>query len=115
MPGNKLEQILEETSSLVSKQVIAEIFTLPSTVYFHLKRDDNMNVFLCPPYLLVIISGKCDLKGSKWTRGFHILNNKTLGWPGLGRMRSNCLMSMRFSFWGDEMFWYYREVVVAQH
>lgn len=64
MPGNELEQILEETSSVVSKQVIAEIFTLPSTVYFHLKRD-NMNVFVCPLYLLVISSGKCDLEGSK--------------------------------------------------
>lgn len=73
MPRNKLEQILEETSSVVSKQVIAEICTLPSTVYFHLKRD--MNMFVYPPYLLVIISGKCDLEGSKWTRGFHILNN----------------------------------------
>lgn len=61
MPGNKLEQILEETSSVVSKQVIAEIFTLPSTVYFHLKRE-NMNMFVCPPYLLVIVSRKCDLE-----------------------------------------------------
>lgn len=70
MPGNILEQILRRNviSGTQTSNCWKIYITKHSIAPFEEREYEC--VFLCPPYLLVIISGKCDIKGSKRTRDF---------------------------------------------